>query len=84
MNNTIPNTDELLAKITQMVVDASGVAAGEVKPDSRFLDLGMDSLDALSMIGDLEDEYGIKIPNAEVLQIKTVGEAVAALQKRLV
>jgi acyl carrier protein len=43
----------------------------------------MDSLDALAMISDLEEEYNIKVPNQEVLKIRTVGQAVESISRAL-
>jgi len=41
----------------------------------------MDSLDSVEVISDLEDHFNVSIPNQEVLQIKTIEEAVNSLSK---
>lgn len=49
----------------------------EIKMDSSFVDdFEMDSLDMVEMLIELEKETGIKIPNEEVKDIKTVGQLV--------
>ena len=83
MNPAVTTTEAIIAKISDLIVANTGIAAEKITPTSRFQDLGLDSLDALSLINDLEEEYGIKIPNQEVLKIKTVGEAVESLGKRI-
>jgi acyl carrier protein len=41
----------------------------------------MDSLDSVELISELEDHFKVSIPNQELLQIKTVKEAVDSLSK---
>jgi acyl carrier protein len=53
----------------------------EVKMESNFVDdFEMDSLDMVEMLIELEKETGIKIPNEEVKDIKTVGQLVDYLE----
>ena len=83
MTESKPINEEVFVKISEIIVENAGIAAEKITPLSRFQDLGLDSLDALAMISDLEKEYNIKIPNQEILQLKTVGEAVESISKRL-
>lgn len=83
MSEIITTYDAVFAKISDLIVQNTGIAAEKISPESLFQDLGLDSLDALAMISDLETEYGIKIPNQEILKIKTVGQAVESLSKRI-
>ncbi len=49
----------------------------EVTPESRFIeDLGFNSYDFMSLIGELEDEYDIEVNEKKVINIKTIGEAI--------
>ena len=54
----------------------------EVEPDAigeqtRFKeDLDADSLDLYTLVQELEDSYGVRIPDEEASQILTVGQAV--------
>ena len=55
----------------------------EITPDSRFVeDFSMDSLDMVEMLIDLEKQTGIKIPNEEIKDIRTVGELVKYLEAK--
>lgn len=76
--------DTLFERIKELIAQTAGVPVEKISPESKFQDLGMDSLDALSLISDLEQEFNIKIPNQELLKIKTVGQAFESLQKRVV
>jgi acyl carrier protein len=44
--------------------------------DTRFKeDLEADSLDLVELVMELEDSYGVRIPDEEAAKIKTVGQA---------
>ena len=44
-------------------------------------DLGADSLDIVDMLMSIEDEFEVEIPDEEIDNIKTVGDAVAYIEK---
>jgi acyl carrier protein len=54
----------------------------EIKPESieegtRFKeDLDADSLDLVTLVMELEDSYGVRIPDEDAARIATVGQAV--------
>ncbi len=83
MDQTITTHNVVFTKIAELIASTADIPLEKVTPESRFQDLGMDSLDALAMISDLEEEYKIKIPNQEILKIKTVGQAVEGISKRI-
>ena len=54
--------EELLKKVTDVVVDKLGVKAEDVKPESSFVnDLGADSLDRVELVMALEDEFDLEM-----------------------
>lgn len=84
MNQTATiHSETVFATISKVIVENAGVPAEKITLDSTFQGLGLDSLDSLAMISDLEEAYKIKIPNQELLQIKTVRQAVESLTKRM-
>ena len=49
---------------------------GRVQDDTRFKeDLDADSLDLYELVMELEDRYGVRIPDEEAARIATVGQA---------
>jgi acyl carrier protein len=55
-----------------------------VEPSDRLEDLGLESLDAVEMIFDLEEKFDIQIPynaNNPRTEFDTVGEVIAAIQQ---
>ena len=47
--------------IAKIVAERGGCAPATVKPESKFSDLGIDSLDTVDLLMNLEDEIGIEI-----------------------
>jgi fatty acid CoA ligase FadD9 len=52
----------VLATVTKAVQATLGVASGDVSPEARFIDLGGDSLSALTFSTLLADIYGVEVP----------------------
>ena len=61
----------------QLELDAS-----EITPDSTFESLGIDSLDIVEMIMDLETELGVEL-EMEDQQITTFGELAAFIDSKI-
>jgi acyl carrier protein len=69
--------EEVLGKIQEITADRLGVDEGEVTPDASFReDLEADSLDLVELIMELEEQFGMEIPDEEAEKITTVDEAV--------
>ncbi|MBQ7345089.1 MAG: acyl carrier protein, partial [Oscillospiraceae bacterium] len=58
--------------IAKVVSDRTGREVSEVKPESTFAELGIDSLDTVELLMNLEDELGIEIELDQ--SVATVGE----------
>jgi len=52
----------VLATVTKAVQATLGVPSGDVSPEARFIDLGGDSLSALTFSTLLADIYGVEVP----------------------
>jgi acyl carrier protein len=69
--------EEVLGKIQEITADRLGVDEGDVTPDASFReDLEADSLDLVELIMELEEQFGMEIPDEEAEKITTVEEAV--------
>ncbi len=68
--------------LVKLLVDEFGVNPGELVPDASPTGLGLDSLSTMEMVGELEEEFGIKF-STEQVNFTTLGEA-AALADELI
>ena len=69
--------EEILAKIQEITADRLGVDESDVTPEASFReDLEADSLDLVELIMELEEQFGMEIPDQEAEKITTVEEAV--------
>ncbi|MCI7654328.1 MAG: acyl carrier protein [Bacteroidales bacterium] len=64
-------------RLKSIVIDRLGVEDSEVSRDANFIeDLDADSLDIAILVADVEKEFSIRMPDADVDKIHTFGEAV--------
>ncbi|MFA6341640.1 MAG: acyl carrier protein [Fibrobacteraceae bacterium] len=78
------NEEELLKKITAVVVEKLGVKAEDVSLDSAFVnDLGADSLDRVELVMALEDEFDIEILDEDAEKFIKVSDVLAYVQNKL-
>ncbi|MBQ8927441.1 MAG: acyl carrier protein [Oscillospiraceae bacterium] len=66
-------------KIIAMLAEATDTDASEITADTKFADLGIDSLDMTEMAMDLEDEFGITLEMTP--ELNTVGKLAEAVEK---
>jgi acyl carrier protein len=50
-----------------------------VRPDSTFEELGIDSLDRLNILFDLESEFDIEIDDEEAKKVQNIPEMIAGI-----
>ncbi len=76
--------EEVVKKVTAIIVDKLGVEESEVTESASFTnDLGADSLDTVELLMEFEKVFGIKIPDEETAGIATVADAVAKVEEKL-
>ena len=69
--------DAILQLVRDHLADELGIDPEAIAEDARFKeDLGADSLDLYTLTQELEDTYGVKIPEADAVDLTTVGLAV--------
>ncbi|MBR2646974.1 MAG: acyl carrier protein [Clostridia bacterium] len=72
----------MLEKIQAMLAEALNLPLEKVTPDAKIVDdLGADSLDVVELLSQLEDQYGIVIPDEEAENLVTVADVAAQLEK---
>ena len=76
-------TDEqIVSDLAVILNEVAGVDQAKVSADKSFLDyLEVDSLSMVEVVMAAEDKFGVKIPDEEVKNLRTVGDAVAFIKK---
>ena len=69
--------DEVLAGLADLVNDETGIATENVQLEKSFTDdLDIDSISMMTIVVNAEEKFGVTIPDDEVKNLKTVGDAV--------
>ncbi|MCQ2061210.1 MAG: acyl carrier protein [Fibrobacter sp.] len=75
--------EEILKKVTDVIVAKLEVKAEDVKPESEFgNDLGADSLDRVELVMALEDEFEVEILDSDAEKFLKVSDVVAFLEAK--
>lgn len=75
--------DEIRAGLAGILNEIAGVEVPSVTDEKAFGDdLGVDSLSMMEVVMAAQDKFGIEIPDSDVEQLKTVGDAVNYVAKR--
>ena len=70
------NREEVFERIRAHLADELEVDAGAIADATRFKeDLNADSLHLVELTVELEDTYGVRIPDDEAARLTTVGQA---------
>ena len=71
-------SDDILNGLAVIVNEVAGVPVEDVQPAKSFVDdLDIDSLSMVEVVMACEDKWGVKIPDSEVKNLRTVGDAVS-------
>ena len=67
---------ELFARFKKCAVEVLSVSDDQVTEDAKFGDdLDADSLDLVELVMALEEEFDIEVPEEELAEVKSVGQA---------
>ena len=69
-------------KVKEVIIDKLGVEGDKVVTEASFVDdLGADSLDTVELIMQLEEEFGLEIPDESAEKMTTVQSAVDYIEE---
>lgn len=80
---TTPSRAELFQKVVHAITEVKSIDGSDVKMTSTFDDLDVDSLAAVEVMFELEDDLGVALPDAAVREMQTVEDVVVSLEKFL-
>jgi acyl carrier protein len=72
-------------RLEQLVREHAGEDAGPIRDESTFGDaLGLDNLDMISLVLEVEDKLGVRLPDSAIEGLATFGALVKAVEAELV
>ncbi len=72
----------MFEKFKELICNYVEVDPEAITAESRFIeDLGFNSYDFMSLLGELEQEFDVTVDEQEVIGLHTVGDAVAYIEK---
>lgn len=67
----------MFEELKEMICQYVDVDFDSITEDDRFMeDLGFNSYDFMSLVGEVEEKYDVEVEEREVVQIKTVKDAI--------
>ncbi len=74
----------MLEDIKKILVETANVDGSKVTEEATLHDdLGIDSLDSVEIVLELESAYDIKIEDEEIQNLKTVGDIMKLVESKL-
>ena len=76
------SNEEIQSGLAEILNEVAGLDGAAVSPEKTFLDdLDVDSLSMVEVVVAAEEKFGVRIPDDDVKGLKTVGDAVAYIQR---
>ena len=73
--------EEIKDGLAEILEEVAGVLPADVSEEKSFTDdLDVDSLSMVEVVVAAEEKFGVKIPDNEVQNLKTVGDAVSYIE----
>jgi acyl carrier protein len=75
---------EIELKVREIISKKLDVELGKISAESRLAeDLGVDSFGAVELMFELEEAFGLKIPDADIEHVRSVNDIVVYLRNWL-
>ena len=68
--------ETIQSRVLKVIANTQRIPPERVKPDSTFEELGIDSMDSINILFDLESEFDIEIDDEDAKKIHTIHEMV--------
>lgn len=69
-------------EVKELMVETLGCDEEKIAMEASLADdLKIDSLDAVELVMSIEEKYGIKIPDEELANMKTVADVIVTIEK---
>jgi acyl carrier protein len=77
-------SEKLYDALKEVLVGRLKVEPETIKPEADlFEDLGLDSIDLMTAVMAIEEQFGIEVPDSDLENVKTLGDAIGVLQSKV-
>lgn len=77
------NRPDLMQTFQRMASEIAEKDFSHVTEDAKIASLGIDSLGMLELVGQMERELGVQIPDEQLVGIQTVRQLLELVEKRI-
>src|ERR1035438_8828618 len=74
-------SEDLIQRVTKVIATSKRIPLETVTTDSEFVQLGIDSMDAVEILFALEGEFDISIPDEEVRSVRNVRDMCSGVER---
>jgi acyl carrier protein len=74
-------SDDTIQRVLKVIAGSKKIPAEKVTIDSGFEELGIDSMDAVEILFQLENEFDITIPDDEVRNVRNVRQMAEGVER---
>jgi acyl carrier protein len=74
-------SEDLIQRVTKVIATSKRIPLETVTIDSEFVQLGIDSMDAVEILFALEGEFDISIPDEEVRTVRNVRDMCSGVER---
>ena len=74
-------SDELIQRVIKVIAATKRIPVETVTIDSDFAGLGIDSMDAVEILFELENEFDINIPDDEVRSVRGIRQMCEGVER---
>lgn len=66
----------MIEQMKEIILQYVDIDESDIVPEARFIeDLGFNSYDFMSILGEFEEKFGVTVNETDIINIQTVGEA---------
>jgi acyl carrier protein len=77
-------SSHVLPRLLALAAERFGRCVAELRPEDDLFDaLGIDSVEAMSLLTALEEAFGVEIPDYEVQDVRTFAELAEVIARRV-
>jgi acyl carrier protein len=77
----MPTVETIEDRVLRVISNSKRIQLTSVKPENTLDELGIDSLDRLNILFDLESEFDISIDDEEARKARTISDIVGGVQQ---